>query len=504
MRQKRVRNIILYILIVLIPSIIGIYYYIHTKYSELAKDNLVETQKVVDVHINHIEQFVSQTITSLEILSLVFSTGNDLLLNEDYIDDLLLKMHYKDPRFYGLYIVDIDGKVISGTRKISSKQMEFYQKYFQNTLETKAPMVSDTYYSEQTEQFIVTITSPIFSQNDKVAAYIVADLRLDYIENLIRLINPDLSLTIYDMNHTLIAQTHKSDKATSENHIITRYLKNVPWIVEAQPLPINYFQLLSNSFVYILLVLVVTHIIFLLIQYVLLKRQTAFERIQNDAQKLELVSTLAASTAHEIRNPLTGIKGFIQLLTEKYRDDESQLYFSVIQKEIKRINQIVSELLMLGKPTIQKFDYVDLDEVIKELSPIIDSQANLYNVVYQAVIDTSPLIIYGSKDHIKQLILNLTKNALEAMPLGGALTVSVTKESEHYKIEISDTGKGIPKEALSKIFNPFFTMKETGTGLGLVVCKRIVEMHKGTIEIQSKVNEGTIISIYLPIPKQAM
>jgi two-component system, sporulation sensor kinase D len=501
MNQRWLRNLTLYIIVVILPSIIGIFYFTHAKYSDLVDENISETKKMVDLHKNHIEQFIGETITSLEMLSLVLSSENQLLSNESRIKELLVKTYYKDPRFFGIYLADSAGNLITGTRTVPQKEIFFYRDYFQNALQTKKTSISEAYFNEENDQFIVTIASPVFHHSDEIRAFLVADLRLDYIENIIKLVNPDLSLKIYDMNHIVIAQTKPRTNDDDKEFTVTSYLNNVPWLIAAKPLTLDYQKLFSLSIVYILLILVITHIVFLLIKYMLLKRQTAYERMQNEAQKLELVGTLAASTAHEIRNPLTGIRGFIQLLSEKYKDEESQLYFSVIQKEISRINQIVSEFLVLGKPTVQKFERYDLREIIKELSPIIDSQAHLHNVVYQTFIEPIPLTVLCSKDHIKQVILNLTKNALEAMPLGGVLTVSLSKENDTCKLEISDTGEGMPEEALSKIFTPFFTMKDTGTGLGLVVCQRIIHMHKGKIEIKSKVNEGTIVSIFLPMNK---
>lgn len=150
----------------------------------------------------------------------------------------------------------------------------------------------------------------------------------------------------------------------------------------------------------------------------MLKRQTKLERVQIEAQKLELIGTLAAGIAHEIRNPLTGIKGLVQLLSEKYQDQTDRFYFSVINKEIARINQIVSEFLILGKPTVQKMSYTDIRDIIVDLNPLIYSEANLYNVQYEYSLPDEPAILYCTVDQMKQVLLNLTKNALEAMKDG--------------------------------------------------------------------------------------
>jgi two-component system, sporulation sensor kinase D len=236
----------------------------------------------------------------------------------------------------------------------------------------------------------------------------------------------------------------------------------------------------------------------------MLKRQTRLERVQIEAQKLELIGTLAAGIAHEIRNPLTGIKGLVQLLSEKYNDPNDHFYFSVINKEIGRINQIVSEFLILGKPTVQKMTYTDIRDVIYDVNPLIYSEANLYNVQYEYTLPEDPMILRCTVDQMKQVILNLTKNALEAMQDGGILRLTVTKANGSCLITITDNGAGIPQENLEKLFTPFFTSKENGTGLGLVVCKRIIESFGGEISIESKLKIGTKVRITLPLQEKAI
>ena len=171
-------------------------------------------------------------------------------------------------------------------------------------------------------------------------------------------------------------------------------------------------------------------ILFLLAQYMLLKRQTKLERQQNELQKIELVGTFAASTAHEIRNPLTGIKGLVALLKEKYKDEQDQFYFSVIEQEIERINEIVSEFLILGKPTAIIEQTYDVRTILNEVALIIQSEANLHNIVFHLHLPDHPVHIRCSKDHMKQVVLNITKNAIEAMTSNDTLTI-VVKTMKH-------------------------------------------------------------------------
>ncbi|UQX56427.1 ATP-binding protein [Cytobacillus pseudoceanisediminis] len=215
------------------------------------------------------------------------------------------------------------------------------------------------------------------------------------------------------------------------------------------------------------------------------------------------MGTLAASTAHEIRNPLTGIKGLIQLLSEKYTNTHDQYYFSVINDEISRINEIVSEFLILGKPAAQKMETLDLRNIIKELEPLIFSEANLHNVTFESAISDEPVMVECTKDQMKQVILNLTKNAFESMEGGGKLTIKLNKMHSKCQLKIADTGSGISEDEIEKIFHPFYTSKETGTGLGLVVCRRILHSFGGEIFITSKETKGTHVDIFLPIKNDA-
>ncbi len=281
--------------------------------------------------------------------------------------------------------------------------------------------------------------------------------------------------------------------------MLTTPLQRLDWKVSVSPLPIHQKTLNQWVAVECIATLFLMSILFLLAQYMLLKRQTKLERQQNELQKIELVGTFAASTAHEIRNPLTGIKGLVALLKEKYKDEQDQFYFSIIEQEIERINEIVSEFLILGKPTAIIEQTYDVRTILNEVALIIQSEANLHNIVFHLHLPDRPVHIRCSKDHMKQVVLNITKNAIEAMTSGDTLTIFVTNNETHAQLQIIDTGKGIPKHIQKHLFHPFFTNKDTGTGLGLVICKRIIEMYNGHIFINSIENEGTTVHIEIPL-----
>ncbi|QPC45727.1 ATP-binding protein [Mangrovibacillus cuniculi] len=221
------------------------------------------------------------------------------------------------------------------------------------------------------------------------------------------------------------------------------------------------------------------------------------EELVLSSEKLALVGQLAASVAHEIRNPLTSIKGFVQLMeTTKEVNPE---HVSIMLSEIDRIHLIASEMLVLGKKQDVPMKKVHIQSIISKVIYLMDSQAHSKNVPLK-FIDTKnePLYVYADENQLKQVLVNLIKNGIEATDNHKPVVVEVWKENNRIELTVSDQGVGIEEEKLASIGQPFFSTKNDGTGLGLEVCKRIVERHQGEIDIQSKPNEGTIVNVTLP------
>lgn len=219
----------------------------------------------------------------------------------------------------------------------------------------------------------------------------------------------------------------------------------------------------------------------------------------HQTEKLTVVGELAAGIAHEIRNPLTSLKGFTQLLGDKI--DSNQGYMDIMITEIERINTIVSELLLLAKPRKLDFKELNIGMVLKKIITLMEAQANLYGVKIKCdQCDEVPsFLIHGEENKLKQVFINLLKNGIEAMQEGGEIKISLQKREKDVEIKIIDSGNGISPELLSKIGQPFFTTKEKGTGLGLMVCYSIIESHQGKMTIDSKSGQGTTVSITLPL-----
>lgn len=223
------------------------------------------------------------------------------------------------------------------------------------------------------------------------------------------------------------------------------------------------------------------------------------EELLLQSEKLTVAGQLAAGIAHEVRNPLTAIKGFLQLMEDQF--DEKRTYFNIITSEINRIELILTELLSLAKPQDMKLRTINLEDLVQEVKALIDTQAIMNNILIYTVFHSEIPDMTCDVNQLKQVFINLLKNSIEAMPNGGSITIDVIKQgSDKVKFLIIDTGEGIPEDILQRIGEPFFTTKEKGTGLGLMICKQIIENHNGTINFRSD-KSGTIIEIILPLER---
>ncbi|MEM5018101.1 ATP-binding protein [Metabacillus indicus] len=222
----------------------------------------------------------------------------------------------------------------------------------------------------------------------------------------------------------------------------------------------------------------------------------AEDRLQK-AEKLSVVGGLAASVAHEIRNPLTSLKGFVQLMNKN--DSVNKLYYEIMENELDRINEIVGELLVLAKPQNIRFTKTNVSKLMCNVISLLESQANMYgvNIVFQS--DAGMNEIDCEPNQLKQVFINIIKNSIEA----GSKTISISlfEEGGSARIMIEDDGEGMEEERLKRLGEPFYSVKEKGTGLGLTVSYRIIQSHGGTITYSSKVGEGTKVVIDLPVKR---
>lgn len=226
------------------------------------------------------------------------------------------------------------------------------------------------------------------------------------------------------------------------------------------------------------------------------------EELLRRSEKLTTVGQLAAGVAHEIRNPLTTLRGFLQLQQETNKLNHRHL--DLMLSELDRINLIVGEFLILAKPQAVHFQERDIRFILGDVISLLDSQAHLHGVEFVLSASPDSAMVHCEENQLKQVFINLLKNGMEAMPDGGSIRIRLhhDKELNRVRIEIKDEGIGIPEEMMPKLGEPFFTNKESGTGLGLMVSQRIIQSHKGMMDIKSVMNKGTTVIIDLPASKQ--
>lgn len=231
-----------------------------------------------------------------------------------------------------------------------------------------------------------------------------------------------------------------------------------------------------------------------------MRSRNKMEELLRRSEKLTTVGQLAAGVAHEIRNPLTTLRGFLQLQQETKK--LTLAHVSLMLSELDRINLIVGEFLILAKPQATKFVAKDVRDVLQDVIAFMNSEALLHDIEFRIAFTEEYCRISCEENQLKQVFINLLKNAIEAMPSGGLIHINVSHRREHISITIADEGEGIPDEMISKIGDPFFTGKETGTGLGIMVSQRIINSHRGTMDIRSQVKVGTTVHVMLPILKE--
>ncbi|GAA0134598.1 hypothetical protein YSY43_14380 [Paenibacillus sp. YSY-4.3] len=215
-------------------------------------------------------------------------------------------------------------------------------------------------------------------------------------------------------------------------------------------------------------------------------------------ERLSLVGQMAAGITHEIRNPMAVVRGFLQLMREKSANDLDH-YYRIVMEELDRANGIINDFLALAQNRIVTKELCSLHHIIEELKPLLWADANLRGQSIEVKLDERVPMLYLNTKEIKQLILNLARNGMEAMGEKGLLTVSTRLDEDGVKLYIADIGAGISPAQQQKLFAPFYTTKEKGTGLGLPLCLSIMERHGGKITVRSREGLGTTFISVFPV-----
>ncbi len=229
------------------------------------------------------------------------------------------------------------------------------------------------------------------------------------------------------------------------------------------------------------------------------RRQEEMRLQLERSQKLSLVGQVAAGVAHELKNPLASIKGAVEIISdESTAENDRNEFKNILFREIKRMDGTVTEFLEFARPKPTRIEELDLSALMRLSLRQIESQALAGNVLLSEEIQQG-IHLEGDREKLHQMILNIVLNALQASHSGGTLAVNMTVHGQWAKLVFADHGEGISPSDLERVFEPFYTTRASGSGLGLAIVKSIVDAHGGVIDIASTPNEGTIVTVKIPL-----
>jgi len=225
------------------------------------------------------------------------------------------------------------------------------------------------------------------------------------------------------------------------------------------------------------------------------------------AEKMAALGKLSAAVAHEVNNPLNVISGYVEMLSNETKDKDAKRIAKLIIQQSQRAAKIVTRLLDFSKPSKPQFRLIDINKLIEDSIKLLPYEVDLENIKINKELASDLPKVQADLGQLQEVFINIATNAVEAMTKKGTLTIKTytkfTDKKQQLALEISDTGKGIPEKRLAKLFDPFFSAKEGGVGLGLAICEGIIHAHKGNIEVQSRAGVGTTFIIQFPISKGA-
>lgn len=234
------------------------------------------------------------------------------------------------------------------------------------------------------------------------------------------------------------------------------------------------------------------------------ERQKAYDELQKtfeqllQAEKLSSLGELSAGIVHEVRNPLAAIKGAVEILEDELAKDSPRREFAdLAKKEVERLDKLVGEFLRFARPATLSVQLNDLNQIVESVAALVENQANSQSVKIEKDLQKNLSEVLIDSEQIKQVLLNLAINSLQAMPNGGQIAFRTSENGKFCTVEVKDSGDGIDQKIIPKIFDPFFTTKEKGVGLGLSIAHKIVNQHEGSLFVANDSGK-TVFSLHLP------
>ncbi|CAG9621205.1 EAL domain-containing protein [Sutcliffiella rhizosphaerae] len=362
----------------------------------------------------------------------------------------------------------------------SSKEKGMFKKKLQKTLRLQPSIASEKHVLQEKYQLIAEHATDLLSVFDSQGQLIYASP------------SHDEMLDVHKLDY--FQNVHPEDAPLLEEN-----LKNMSQ--QKAPIQMEYRYLHKQNY-WVLIDSLMTPVIskggyveqIVAIGREITEKRKAEELLWN-TEKLAVVGELAAGIAHEIRNPITSIKGFVQLFQSGVVKEE---YFNIIYAEFTSLEEIISELLLIAKPQAIHVKTINVRKLLKEVWKFFYSECELKAIHIDLIMKDEVRFFKGDPNQLKQIMVHLIKNSIEAIQNGGKITIHASYQSSNLVISVKDNGKGISKNRLAKLGEPFYSNKEKGTGLGLMACFRIVKQHNGVMRIESEESIGTTVMFSIP------
>ncbi|MBV7276280.1 hypothetical protein JMF89_12305 [Clostridiaceae bacterium UIB06] len=492
---------------------------------------------------NKVERFLFERYGDIEVMS-----ASPVLTREDFSDNTKLEYIKSIRNAYKTYdyilTTDEDGKIKVASGDVNGDQN--YKKWINYVLKGKI-FISDFIYLPERKSYVIYLLAPLTNSKGAINGVVVERVNFESIGNIVENVKLDNSGYAYlasDTGSTIFypkngVKPNINLKINGEDIYYTMYnnkqfvytfyslnkydtQKNNWYIVLEQPEREAFKVSYSLRSYTIILVIISIFIIFILalitsdritrpfnvmtsnlktMEQRVIKISDELEKSVIRAKNLEALAAMSAGMAHEIRNPLTSIRGYAEYIQfELKEEDKLQEDIEIIIDEVDRLNRIVDKFLNFARPKELSLKPENINDVARVALKVIEKEVNKNNIKVSIQFSKIPLVLMDV-DQIQQVLLNILANSIQAMSEGGALGIvtGLEKELNMVYIEISDTGIGIKPEDYDKIFEPFFTTKDKGVGLGLSICSRIIENHKGFMEVESNLNKGSKFTIKLPV-----
>lgn len=487
---KQIKKFIIYnLLLTLLFSAVFWFILAHNEANHL-RENI---SKSIGIHTEQIDSFFSETISSIENIATTVTYEK----NNAKINKRIKVMKNREHRIINYYVLDDNAKVINSNSEAmigkTIESMNFFNNIKKRSLNNIA--ISNVRRNNMNKN-IIYIAKNINSNSTN--HLIVAEVDINTIGTVIDTLQKNNTVTISDFNDKIIFQSNHPVFTDIEE---TQKLLKVDWNLTINS-NINVYKAVFQK---VLLAALVFSLLIATLQlfYRSHKAQKESELLLADinSQKKEMIGQLAANTAHEIKNPLTSIKGFVDLLEMQYDPNHENKFFNIVKTELERINEIVGQFLLLGKPTQLDVEIVDLREIVRDTIAFLDYDLSAHNIRTVKSYTDHQTLVYVGIDQFKQIIINLIQNAKDAIDANkqGIIEIKVDHNNTQAILTIRDNGCGMNESIQKQLFNPFFTTKNTGTGLGLPVSKSIIDANNGVIEVYSKEGIGTTFVIKLPL-----